>query len=81
MEATNIQSFFIFSIKMDLPRVLQFNQNSSANKEINNDDYDDDHHHVLQINHFTHWKDCLAPEDGTDRLSRNVGKDLPLQDV
>jgi len=29
-EQTNL--FFIFSIKMNLPRVLQFNQNSLANK-------------------------------------------------
>jgi len=72
-EKTNL--FYIFSIKMDLPRVLQ------SKLKKNNNDYADDHHRVLRIKHFTHWKDCLPSEDGTDRLSRNVGNDLPLQDA
>lgn len=82
MEATNTPIFFSSSVlKWTFLVYLNSIKIHQLTKIINNDDYDNDDHRVLQINHFTHWKDRLPSEDGTDRLYRNVGNDLPLQDA
>jgi len=34
--------------------------------------------YIMNIALYGVWRDCLAVEDRTDRLSRNVSKQLPI---